>query len=480
MAAKYQCLPPLPPKCPLSSTDIKKHRPPPPLPLVTNNKEEYTSDTQSPLQSSLTFYNPAPYNTSRSYSFLRGPDSFRLYESIATPETSRKKLNDIVQSCILPVRVCACESLYGVGECFTFMTEDTIDLHFLKESTVASVILNTGDKMKIPLNSDFHLSLVYDSPGIVIDSHQTASQLLKKKPLPKLVTVGKECKKSEFFEGEVLMLQNIVDTKAIECFSLLTGKCKRVHKSSKVIFIANPSDVILRLSDLEHLSLPLKVLLHPSKANLERIFSEPCTIESLNKELSVIASFSNDKQAVEEFLAEKHPVYEISVCVPLEFQLAIIQEKDSHLLFQKSKALFDVFTPAYVKKVINALPAVGKPRFQENVYQMPQSGEGWKKGIKIFPPADLKFDHKFPEKGQHQEEAEDELSNEKTEYTHLNPDTVHSYMYTKKNTAHIDTLDYEKMDDPSVSRSAQTTSSNPSASMQHKGKNDDIISVMYH
>ena len=121
-----------------------------------------------------------------------------------------KKLKEIVKDFDPPVRLSVCESFYGIGDHFSIFNSDKIDVHFMKETLVASIRHSTERKLiKIPLNADFEVSLTYDSAGVVFDCQMTTSQLMKTNTLPMLLKVEKGCKgskqSSDFFEEEILM-----------------------------------------------------------------------------------------------------------------------------------------------------------------------------------------------------------------------------------------------------------------------------------
>ena len=120
--------------------------------------------------------------------------------------------------------IIVCESFYSIGDHFSLFNSDKIDVHFTKETLVASIRHGMGRKLiKISLCADYEVSLTYNSAGVVLDCQMTMSQLMKTNTLPMLLKVEKGCKRSkklsDFFEGEILIsLKQFTPTK-IECFS---------------------------------------------------------------------------------------------------------------------------------------------------------------------------------------------------------------------------------------------------------------------
>ena len=110
----------------------------------------------------------------------------------------QKKLKEIVRDFDLPVRLSVCESFYGIGDHFSLFNNDKIDVHFMKETLVASIRCGTGRKLiKIPLCADFEVSLTYDSAGVVFDCQMTTSQLMKTNTLPMLLKVEKDAREAK-------------------------------------------------------------------------------------------------------------------------------------------------------------------------------------------------------------------------------------------------------------------------------------------
>ena len=234
-------------------------RPPPPIPIGSRSLSFTVTDTDSDDTALLTTTSTQNYEEVR----------------IADP----KKLKEIVRDFDLPVRLSVCGSFYGIGDHFSLFNSDKIDVHCMKETLVASIRRGTGRKLKIPLNADFEVSLTYDSAGVVFDCQMTTSQLMKTNTLPMLLKVEKGCKgskkSSDFFEGEILMSPKQVTPTKIECFSQITDSIKRIHRSSKLVFIANPLHQKLCLADIEHFEPPLQVKFHPLKRGLKSFLKCP-------------------------------------------------------------------------------------------------------------------------------------------------------------------------------------------------------------
>ena len=294
------------------------------------------------------------------------------------------KLSDIIQGFSLPIRLSACNSLYGIGDYFSFFSNDEVDMHFMKETIIANMNMSSGIALKVPLNSDLRASLIHYVSGGVLDQHLTVPELLRTKSLPRIMVVEKGCKggrkSSAFLEEEMLIPREICNSKEIRCFSLLTEADKRIHKSSKLLLISNPSDCMISFSDIQYLDLPLQVKLHPRAMGLQSIFSAPCIVQSLNAEQSVIATFASHRQSEESI------VFEILVDVAMSFQLVKLSEQEKEFLSWKSRSLYDAFTPTCVTKVIlNGKDGGGW--LQQELYKIPaRKGIKERKGIKLFPP----------------------------------------------------------------------------------------------
>ena len=338
-------------------------RPPPPIPIGSSSPSFAVTNTDSDNINTATA-------STQNYEEAR----------IAYP----KELKEIVRVFDLPVRLSVCESFYGIGDHFSIFNSDKIDVHFMKETLVASIRHNTGRKLiKIPLNADFEVSLTYDSAGVVFDCQMTTSQLMKTNTLPMLLKVEKGCKgskqSSDFFEGEILISPKQITPTKIECFSQMNGTIKMIHKSSKLVFIANPLHQKLCLADIEHFELPLKVKLHPSE-RLEEYFKMPSTIESLRKEQSVLVSLCNNEKPLEE-----GKVIEVFTDVPMEFEVVQLSEKEKESLSEKSRLLYESFTPSCITKVITDTKPT-ENLWEQDLFEVSHLKKEGAKGIEIFPP----------------------------------------------------------------------------------------------
>ena len=319
-----------------------------------------------------------------------------IYEQIASPIP----LAEIVESSSLPTRLMFCDSIYGTSTGEDFLDGSYIDAHFLKETVIANVTLHSGRMLKIPVNAKFQLSCshLHDPQSKL----QSTSRLFKANSLPQIVTIQKgherTRKSSGFREGEILILQKLANPNTIECFSVTTDSNKTIHKSMKLQFCINPPGIKLCFADvIEHLRLPLLAKLDPSEKKLEQYFSMPCTIVSLSKEQSLIASYSKStsEMSLEEFVQGRNAL-EILTAVPMNFQLVELSQKEMETLKKKTKALYTAFPPLCVKNVVQDAEAIYK-KLEHTVYRMSESGESWRKGVKlILPSAIASMDEEQP------------------------------------------------------------------------------------
>ena len=308
---------------------------------------------------------------------------------------SSVRLNELTDS-DLPARLSFCDFIYGATDTsFDVSSNDLIDIHFFKRSVVAHVLLlPAGRKMvKIPLNADFKITFVPED--IDSDCILTATQIVEMAAdrLPKILIVKKGCKISadhrasksssisSLFEGELLIIKNRSNN-IINCFSFLSKSEKLFDKTqSDLVFSVNPSNTKLSFSDLIHLDtagcLPLQIKLHPSKKKLERWFQMPCTIYSLEKEDSVIASLHTK--------TEKTKLYEISSAIPIDFIRVSLTKHEGVLLLEKSLFFYENFNPSKVKIILDEHNE--KLKFERETYQMLKSGNDWNETIEIFKPA---------------------------------------------------------------------------------------------
>ena len=414
-------------------------------------------------------------NTDSDNTALLTTASTQIYEEVKIADP--KELKEIVRDFDLPVRLSVCGSFYGIGDHFSLFNNDKIDVHFMKETLVASIRHSTGRELiKIPLNGDFEVSLTYDSSSVVFDCQMTTSQLMKANTLPMLLKVEKGCKgskqSSDFFEGEILMSPKQVTPTKIECFSQITDSIKWIHRSSKLVFIANPLHQKLCLADIEHFEPPLQVKLHPFKKRLEEYFKMPSTIESLRKEQSVLVSLCNNGEPLEE-----GKVIEVFTDVPMEFEVVQLSEKEEESLSEKSRILYESFTPSCITKVITDTKST-ENRWKQDLFEVSRLRKEGAKGIEIFPPATFvvkrRPDASHPIK--HCQLQEFYITKEQ-DYTPLqvgNPESTHVYMQRIQNGAvRTNDHDYEELElSLSDSQSSSNSASAPlcSSPQLQKGK----------
>ena len=84
-------------------------------------------------------------NTDSDDTALLTTASTQNYEEVRIADP--KKLKEIVRDFDLPVRLSVCESFYGIGDHFSLFNSDKIDVHFMKETLVASIRCGTGRKL---------------------------------------------------------------------------------------------------------------------------------------------------------------------------------------------------------------------------------------------------------------------------------------------------------------------------------------------
>ena len=321
-----------------------------------------------------------------------------LYECVQV--SARHNLSEIVGNAndILPIRLTFCDSLYGVCDSFTCLKDEVFDIHFMKETTTANVLVHRSgtkaqEKFKIPLYADFKFSVCHDSP---CDVEYTTSQLMKANPLPLTAVVKTGCKKSkqspasEIKAGEILLILNRSHkSKVIECYSLLKKADKVIHKSADMVFIINPSNLMLRFIDLQHFHhscFPIEAQIVTSLKKVQQNFAAlKCQIGSLTKDKSLIASFGNS-----EHLFGGTPglvkIYEIFLDVELDFQMVRMAELEKNNLYEKTNFLYHAFNPTSIAKTILN---TGK-RMQKEIFASMEPVSDWKTCTTLIKPNGLK------------------------------------------------------------------------------------------
>ena len=194
-------------------------------------------------------------------------------------------------------------------------------------------------------------------------------------------------------------------------------------------------------------------------------------IESLRKEQSVLVSLCNEKPL------EEGKVIEVFTDVPMEFEVVQLSEKEKESLSEKSRILYESFTPSCITKVITDTNATGNP-WKQDLFEVSHLRKGVAKGIEIFPPATFvvkrRLDASHPIK--HCQLQEFYITKEQ-DYTPLqvgNLESTHVYMQRIQNgTVRTNDHDYEELELPlSDSQSSSNGASAPlcSSPQLQKGK----------
>ena len=294
-----------------------------------------------------------------------------IYESIQLSQ-SRQQLNEIVHDHALPLRVAFCDSLYGVCDSMTFFRDDIFDVHFTKETVMAKVLKSNGSKLKVPLlTAGFQFTLV-NSPEIIQKDDCTIAQLMKLDHLPKVAFIKKGTKK--FVKGDVLILQSR-NKSGIQCISVTSYDKKTILKTSEILVDINPSYLRFCFTDLIYFSTPLLVQIEAPLKIERMLFQLPCTIQSLSNEKSVIVSCSN--------LGKDLKYFEIYLDVPIDFQTAGMLKHEKEVLLEKSKLLYDQFSPSIITKVISN----SNQKKQIMIFELPAiADDDWKKVVTLCKP----------------------------------------------------------------------------------------------
>ena len=291
-------------------------------------------------------------------------------------------LSDIIQHSRLPQRLLFTESVYGVCKVSDFVDGDMIDIHFCKETVFANVQRKSGNIYRVPINAKFSMDILEDTEVKAQAGTMSSSQFMKMTILPRIVTVTGGTKSTEFSKHEVLVVQQRKPAiGGVECYSLQTKTRKNISKSSAVQLKVVPLHLNLCFADvIEHIHLPLVGRLLPSEKRQTHFFKEGCKILSLEKQSSVVASLYKNHKSVSE-LIEKREVLEILSTIELNFQQVKLTDEENELLIRRSRALYDAFTPACIKKVIENL----EPTDSSSNEFVHESGERMMNGVSLVP-----------------------------------------------------------------------------------------------
>ena len=306
-------------------------------------------------------YDLLPKRKSYSNDYSKEPKTVpSLNFTVASKPMSLKELVESRQD-EFPVRVEVVAGYFGESERDTFSEGDRLNMHFVKQVTVA-VIESGNREIKVPINSSLQFGPLFDLNNKYEEAKQgftfnTVKELIGSKKLPHLIRVNKTHKTSNSShsveKGELLKTVEIkhgrFGGRSLVCLSLTGKKSKRLSENCQGGFTTEPEKVKLFLPEIiTHLPLPYKVVPfidYLEHRDLPFADTEVVTILRVEKEKTVVATAI----LKEEDSALQNTPMMFDIPVDLEVLEVQVVEEDDHdeyeKLYQDTRELMENFDP---------------------------------------------------------------------------------------------------------------------------------------
>lgn len=367
---------PLPP-IPNNGTLEKLISPPPanlrpPLPLLPSSSKDETV-SHGTIQKK-----PPPVLPPKLPAFndLQSTDQpyFDSYNILQEPEElSVLELVERYQE-LFPLRVYVSRGFYGSNERFTLSEGDVYNIHFVKKTTVITVIDCSQIEHKIALNSSVQFGMLYNPEGNFQKakdgySYSKVSDIMAISPLPKVVRVTVEFKgttpNNSIMKNELLIIKEIIkkgSRRHLVVYSVTASKIKHLFESCEGHFSTHPNDVCLFLPEiLKHVPNPFPMVCYlflnsiTSQEIPYHLTSSAATLVGETVDTSLIASSSIETDSGRPLLIE--------IPIDLDIQVQVMQPKDATDTESLSEQTYDLFENLDITKVVqctNVIQSAGQ------------------------------------------------------------------------------------------------------------------------
>lgn len=345
-----------PPKLPASL--------PPPLPPSIPPKSAAVRQSQSAFDFQA-IETPQP-------KMIQEDDYNVVSESMSLRQLTDKHQNDF------PVKVVVSAGIFGATEKDTFSDGDLLNIHFVKQVKVAVIEKCGGKRVRVPLNSDLRLGLVYNPEDNLKGAvngyfYRTANQLMAQKPLPKLVSTGQTFKGTNedysVEENDILALKEVRSNRLFGAKQLICTRLNRIQVQKKLPenciggFTTKPSELKLFLPEIvNHFELPVKALAFlttPTEGDWEESpfnFGELVTVVAIESEKTLIATCAFDENPTTS--RSDSPMFDIPIDIPImEVQIIEPKEEDCEKLYEDTRDLFESYNKPDLKTREVRIPA---------------------------------------------------------------------------------------------------------------------------
>ena len=292
----------------------------------------------------------------------------------------------------LPLQVKISGSLYGVCGTASLVDGDTINLHFLKETSCVRVMMTENREVTVPFNSSLEFSPLYKSTGDLADAMDgkeflSVADLMSADPLPLVICVkGQQHKiSSQLASGDVLVLKKLkrkglLSASYIECHNVWRNVDVKLTENTRAQFSTKPHLVKLRLPQfIKHIELPQEVMvshhddsqwsqLHPCFPN------NVCTLLSSTTETSFIASYS--KKEISSALLE------IPTTFSCQVQIKTVSALTKQQLLDETTDLLKEFQP----KMVNVYISEKISSKHEHMLRRCICDDNWRAGVVLKIP----------------------------------------------------------------------------------------------
>lgn len=417
--------PPLPPR--KSSNPSRYVKNP-----VTNSSQDLpgqTYDCPRPIPESTVIYNVPRSNRQPSYEAVSEsstgsfyPESKKEKKSISksSPVTFMATSNSMSLKELVtdhqeefPLQVEVSAGYFGETDRDTFSEGDRLNIHFVKQVTVAILETCSGTKVKLPLNSATQFGILYNPKSNMKEASEgymfkTVKELLQQQEKPQLVCATETYKSSNAthaVEKDELLLINEVKHgrfggQSLLCTPLGSTKQKRLSENCQGHFTTDPNKLKLFLPEVtKTFELPLKAMVFTGHTLNAPPFamSEIVTISGLEKETTLIATplleeYSDEQlvniQNIQRSSMDDDAAIMFDIPIDLDvMEVRIIkpnEDSDFEKLYKDTRDLIETYDPSRLDNQVRI-----KGNREEDLYYSDVRLDQKNAGIELLAPESI-------------------------------------------------------------------------------------------
>ena len=393
-----------------------------------------TYDCPRPIPDSKAIYNIPRSSIRPSYEAVSESSSGSFYPESKKEKKSISKSNPVTfmatsnsmslkelvthHQLEFPLQVEVSAGYFGETDRDTFSEGDRLNIHFVKQVTVATVETYNGTKVKLPLNSATQFGILYNPNGNLREASEgymfnTVKDLLQQQEKPQLVCATETYKSSNVThtveKGELLLINEVKHGRfggqSLLCTPLGSTKQKRLSENCQGHFTTDPNKLKLFLPEVtKTFELPLKAMAFTGHAlNINKdvppfAMSEIVTISGLEKETTLIATPLLDYEYSDEQLLNLQNTQRSSMDddaaimfdIPIDLDVMEVriikpnEDSDFEKLYKETRDLIESYDPSRLDNQVRI-----KGNREEDIYYSDVRLDQKNAGIELLAPESI-------------------------------------------------------------------------------------------